>query len=298
MKLLVTGAGGQLGGDMVAQARARGMEVTAVGRSEADLSRPGALSGALADVTFDVLVNCAAHHGTEAIEADPRTAMTVNGHAVGALAALCERRGARLVQVSTDYVFRGDLRRPYTEDDAPAPVNLYGLSKLFGEGLAVRAHPEGTLVVRTASLFGAAAAVRGSGNFLEAILSAAEAGRPLKVVDDVVMSPTNTADLAAGILDLVVAAAPAGTYHVVNGGAASWHELATAAVDGWGLQVGVEAISSAEQQTTAARPVYSVLDTGRAAEFGVRLPPWTEALADYIDVRRAAVQGSTGVRGS
>src|SRR5690606_11934570 len=174
-------------------------------------------------------VNCAAVHGTDRIETDAalaRAAFDVNGRAPGALADACRRRGARFVQVSSDYVFDGEAGRPYREEDAPAPVNVYGASKLLGEALARRAHPDGTIVVRTASLFGRAAPGHGSGSFVATIVRAAREGRPLRVVDDVVMSPTFAPDLARGILDLLEHDAPAGTYHLVNAGEASWWELA------------------------------------------------------------------------
>ena len=228
---------------------------------------------------------------TDRIELDPGDAFTVNGRAVGALARVCRERAARLVHVSSDYVFDGALHRPYREDDPPAPINVYGASKLLGESLARREHPEGALVVRTASLYGWASPGRGSGNFVATMLRLAREGRPIRVVDDVVMSPTRAGDLAGWVLDLLEAGAPAGIYHAVNGGEASWWELAVAALEASGLDAAVEGVPASSYGMEAPRPRYSVLDTSRAAEY-TSLRPWREALAEHLS--EADEHGATG----
>lgn len=303
MRLLVLGAGGQLGHDMVRVARDAGIAVRGLGRRELDLApepagqaeaapspEPDPVAG-LRDLDFDVLVNCAAYTRVDDAEADPAAAFALNARAPALLAGACAERGARLVQVSTDYVFDGEARRPYREDDAPAPLGVYGASKLTGEALARRAHPRGTLVVRTASLFGIAGARRAEagtgGNFVETMIRRGGQTGRLRVVDDVVMSPTCTLDLARAIVHLLGDDAPAGTYHVAGLGQASWYELARAVVAGAGVDAVVEPIPSGEYPTPAVRPAFSVLDTGRALAAGCPLRPWQDALAHYLAERRA-----------
>jgi dTDP-4-dehydrorhamnose reductase len=296
VRILLTGAGGQLGHDVTRAADGLGFQVAAPGRDELDLeARPAELASALQPYAFDALINCAAWTRVDDAEAEPDRAFAMNARAAGALATACAGRGARFVMLSTDYVFDGQQRRPYREDDPTGPLNVYGASKLEGERLALEAHPEGTLVVRTASLFGVegarrAAAGRG-GNFVETIIrNGARTGR-LRVVADVVMSPTATADVAPAILALLRDEAPSGTYHIVNEGAASWYELACAIVEAAAVPAEVEPIPAAEYGAPARRPTFSVLDTTRAVGAGYRPRPWRSALEDYL-AERAGVPGA------
>jgi dTDP-4-dehydrorhamnose reductase len=298
VRLLVLGARGQLGHDMVLAGRAAGLTVTALSRGDLELigadagaADGDALAGRLAHHEFDVLVNCVAYTRVDDAETDAGAAFALNAAAPERLAFACAARGARLVQPSTDFVFDGLAGRPYREDDPPAPLSVYGASKLAGEARARRAHASGTLVVRTASLFGVAGARRadagGPGNFVETMIRrGAETGR-LRVVDDVVMSPTSTADLAAGILGLIQADAPAGIYNLVNAGRATWHGFARAIIEGAGVDAVVEPVPASDYPTPAPRPAFAVLDTGKAAAAGVRMRPWEDALAAYLSARRA-----------
>jgi dTDP-4-dehydrorhamnose reductase len=299
VRILLTGAGGQLGHDVARAAEAMGFEVVAPGRAELDLAAaPAALAAALRRHAFDVLVNCAAWTRVDDAEAEPERAFAVNARAAGALAAVCAGRGARFVMLSTDYVFDGQQRRPYREDDPTGPLNVYGASKLEGERLALEAHAGGTLVVRTASLFGVAGARRAAagrgGNFVETIIrNGARTGR-LRVVDDVVMSPTATADVAPSILGLLRDDAAPGIYHVANEGAASWYEFACAVVEAAAVPAEVEPVPASEYGAPARRPAFSVLDTARASAAGYRPRSWRSALTDYL-AERAGVPGA--VRG-
>jgi dTDP-4-dehydrorhamnose reductase len=297
VKLLVLGAAGQLGHDMVLAARAAGVPVTGLTRAELDVANSDGLGDRLGDGLadrldrhpFDVLVNCAAYTAVDAAESDGDAAFALNAAAPERLAAVCQARGARLVQPSTDFVFDGVTARPYREDHPPAPISVYGASKLTGEARARRAWREGTLVVRTASLFGVQGARRADagrgGNFVEAMIRrGGETGR-LRVVDDVVMSPTFTADLAAGILGLLEADAPAGIYHLVNAGRASWYDFARAIIGRAGVSARVAPVPASAYPTPARRPAFSVLDTGKAAAAGVVMRPWEEALGSYLSAR-------------
>jgi dTDP-4-dehydrorhamnose reductase len=285
VRVLVLGANGQLGSDLVAAAREQGIEAMPLHRADLDLDHPGGVDDALRDRAFDVLINCTGQHRTDAIEAEPGPAFTVNAHAVDRLARACDRADARFLHVSTDYVFDGAARRPYREEDQPAPINVYGASKLMGEAMARTAHPAGTLVVRTASLFGIAGSSGKGGNFVETMIRVGTERGELKVVDDIVMSPTATADLARAILDLLREDAPAGTYHVVNQGQASWYDFARAIVARAGIPAEVTPVPALEYPTRARRPPYSVLDSGKATAAGCCLRPWQEALDDYLGTR-------------
>jgi dTDP-4-dehydrorhamnose reductase len=286
LKLLEIGSGGQLGHDLVRLAGSRGWSADACGRARLDLADPDRIEAVVADSGSDAVVNCAAHHGTDRMERAPEPAFAVNARAVGRLAEACRAADLPLVQVSTDYVFPGTSDRPYREDDAPGPLSVYGASKLVGEELARRAHPGGAFVVRTASLFGRAGYRLGRPNFVETVLSAGRQKRPLRVVDDVVMSPTSTADLAVGIMQLLDSGADPGVYHMVNSGRATWYELARAVVEAGGAATELEPVASAEYGGDAARPTFSVLATGRAEGLGIRFASWEDALDRYM-VERA-----------
>jgi dTDP-4-dehydrorhamnose reductase len=289
MRLLVLGATGQLGSDLVARARSSpSWELVPLPRA-LDLSRPGTVLEGLEGVEFDVLVNCAADNDTGAAEVAADRPFQVNAHAAERLAQAARAAAGRFVHVSTDYVFDGRLDRPYRETDLPAPLSVYGASKLMGESLARRAHPEGTLVVRTASLFGIAGRHTERGNFAETIIRAADDRDRLEVVDDVTMSPTYTEDLASAILRLLEADAPPDTYHVVNGGSATWFELASAIVESLALDLTLEAVAADAYSSRVRRPRFTVLDASRASEYIGPLPHWRDALRRYLDARAGAV---------
>ena len=199
VRLLVLGAAGQLGGDVMAAAAAAGIEARGATRADVDVGDLGALRTFLETERFDALVNCVALLNTEAIEGDPAPAVTVNGHAPAVMAEVAAAKGARMIQISTDYVFGGDAGRttPLVEDDPVAPVNVYGLTKAFGETLA-RLDGADVAVFRVASTFGVRGAAGKGGNFVETMIRMGREKGALKVVADQVMSPTSTAWAAAG----------------------------------------------------------------------------------------------------
>jgi dTDP-4-dehydrorhamnose reductase len=283
---IVTGAGGQLGRCLVARLGAdpRYVLAAAPDRGALDVTDPAAVARAIADAAGgppDVVANAAAMTHVDLCEQQPALAEAANAVAPGVLAAVCARVGARLVHVSTDYVFDGSGGDPYTETDPTGPRSAYGRTKLEGERRVLAAAP-GALVVRTAWVFGPGR------NFVRTILEAAarslrEGGPPLRVVDDQRGSPTWADDLAGGLIALIGAGAGGGVYHLCNAGIATWWELARAAVDAWGHpELPIEKVSTAEFPRPAPRPAWSVLDTGKAARLGVRLRPWQEALAGYL----------------
>jgi dTDP-4-dehydrorhamnose reductase len=288
VKLLVLGSEGQLGHDLVRAARRAGIDVAGLPRGDLDLERDDPVRP-LSAHRFDVLVNCAAFTRVDDAESDRDRVFAVNGRAVAGLARGCRERGARLVQISTDYVFDGSLRRAYREDDPTGPLNVYGASKLMGEDLARAGHPDGALIVRTASLFGIAGARRAEaglpGNFVETMIRRGTAGANLRVVRDIVMSPTGTRDVADAILHLLESDAPAGIYHVANAGHASWYEFARSILSATGIDAAIEPVPASAYPMPASRPAWSVLDTCRIQAAGLVLRPWQEALETYLKER-------------
>ena len=235
------------------------------------------------DVRFDALVNCAGCHKTDEIEDEPGPAFAVNARAVQDLARICARKRARLIHVSTDYVFGGDVTRtePLREGDATAPVNVYGASKMLGETL-MQLVCDDFVIVRVASLFGVAGASGKGGNFVETIVRKSGEGGTLRVVQDQVMSPTATADVAEVIVRMLTEGCPTGIHHVVNSGSASWFDLAREIVGGTAINADVVPCASHEYPTRAARPRYSALDNHKVSRIFGPMAPWQEALERYL----------------
>src|SRR5437870_1876728 len=225
--------------------------------------------------------NCAAFVRVDDCEDHPETAFLVN--AVGALyvARGCRESNALCVYISTDYVFDGQKGAPYTEEDCPRPLNVYGASKLAGETLVQQACPR-SLVVRLASVFGATGARSKGGNFVEAIIAKAQRADPIRVVDDIRMSPTYSRDAASG-LEALLRREITGVIHLTNSGACTWYEFARAVLDYAGAKATLEAVSSHQDGARAHRPKDSTLGSARLLALHVDRPrPWQEALRAYL----------------
>jgi dTDP-4-dehydrorhamnose reductase len=264
-----------LGQDMVDAARAAGHTVVAADRGTVDVTDERSVGAALAAERYDVVVNCAAYTAVDAAEDDEAAAFAVNAVGPALLARAAHRAGARLVHVSTDYVFAGDATEPYAEDAPLAPRSAYGRTKGAGEW-AVRAEAADHLIVRTAWLYGA------RGRCFPKTMAALAADRDaLSVVDDQVGQPTWTADLADLVLRLVAAEAPAGTYHGTSSGRTSWHGFARAAVAAAGHDPAkVGPTTSAAFASRAPRPSFSVLGHDALVAAGVEpIGPWEERWA-------------------
>ena len=291
MKVLLLGPKGQLGHDVRRAYEEAGMpfELLPLARDKLDVSAPAAVGQALGGLDFDVLVNCTGYHKTDEVEDDATLAFAVNAHAVQAMARACAAKGARLVHVSTDYVFGGDAARtlPLREDDPTAPVNVYGASKAMGETLA-RLACEDVVILRVASLFGTAGASGKGGNFVETMIRAGRERGALRVVDDQTMSPTATADVAGVVLRILTGGCAPGLYHVVNSGSATWFDFAREIVRLAGVEASVTPCASSEYPTRAARPRYSVLDNAKISAAIGTMPPWQEALERYLRSREQA----------
>ncbi len=230
------------------------------------------------------MINTAAYHNVERCETHADRAFAVNTVAVDALAAICEASSAALAHISTDYVFDGNASSPYDESAAARPLNVYGISKYSGE-LALAARTKRAFVFRTSGLYG----VRGSSTkgytFVERIREQAREGKPLRVVDDVVSTPSYTVDVATTIRK-VLEAGTFGTYHVTNSGSCTWYEFATAILAASRLEASIERTTSDAFPSYATRPRYSVLAHGGLSRIGVGSPPdWKDGLARYLKAR-------------
>jgi len=279
-RYLVTGARGMLGTDVVLALAGR--EVTALDRSQLDITDAAAVDAAVAD--HDVVINAAAYTRVDDAETHESEAGEINATGAGLLASAAQRSGARLVQVSTDYVFDGTARVPYAEDASRHPVSAYGRTKAKGEELVLAAHPDGTLIVRTAWLYG----THGP-NFAKTVRRLAGERDTLDVVDDQVGQPTWTLDLAHRIVEMLDADAPVGIYHGTSSGQASWFDFAQAIFVEAGLDPErITPTDSASFVRPAPRPAYSVLAHDAWARAGLRpMRDWREAL------REAASTGAT-----
>jgi len=271
----VTGAGGQLG-RALATLVPEGLHL---GKSDLDLTDRAAVLEAVSGYRPEVIINAAAYTQVDAAEANPEAAFAVNAEAVRTLAEAASKSGSLLVQLSTDYVFRGDKPDPYREDDDTGPLSIYGKSKLQGEKAASGA--ERHLIIRSSWVFGE------GHNFIRSILNAAASREELAVVDDQRGLPTFARDLAQGLLEVVRAGA-AGIYHVAGGGEpATWADLAELALEAAGLPTKVRRVTTAQYYSerpgpVAPRPANSVLDCSKAASLGVRLRRWPEAVFSYV----------------
>lgn len=281
MRILLLGANGQLGSDMLRAQQTR-FEILPLFRKDVDVSDTDTLGAKLAAYDFDALINCTSYHKTDEVEKHASQAVAINAHAPQRIAAVCKAKGALFVHISTDYVFGGASSRSYSETDAPGPLNVYGASKLLGENLVLREWPEKSLIARVASLFGIAGASGKGGNFVETILRNAREKGEVRVVNDIRMSPTSTADAARIILSLLEKNADPGLYHVVNSGEASWFEFAKEIVLRARAQAQAIPIASDEFPTVAARPSYSVLDNRKAGSLVGGIPHWKDALDRYL----------------
>lgn len=273
--ILVVGANGMLGRDLMAGIgdAARGVDI-----DEIDITSLESTGRILKTLKPKVVVNCAAYTDVDGCESNMETAMQVNCEGVAHLAMVSREIGARLVHISTDYVFNGGKGSPYVEDDAPCPLGVYGESKLAGEMNAVF-NPD-HLIIRTQWLYG----LHGK-NFVETMLRLAEEKDQLSVVDDQIGSPTWTVDLAAAIIALLKTG-HRGVYHAANSGFCSWNDFAKAIFEESGVQIKVNGMTTQELNRPARRPLYSTLDCSKLErDTGFQPRPWRTALRAYLHLR-------------
>ena len=294
MRCALIGVTGQLGHDLARTFDFSG-ELVRLARAELDLTQPGAVARVLREVRPTHVVNCAAYNLVDRAEDERDNAFAVNAEAVGVLAETCEALGATLVHFSTDYVFDGAKRTPYTEDDAPAPLGVYAASKLAGERAALE-RCRRAFVIRVCGLYGVGrSATAGRTNFVETMLRLAASGQAIRVVRDQVLTPSYTLDLAPKVWRVLARGAP-GLYHLSSAGQTSFYDFAREIFRLSGLTPSLTPVTAAEYGARAKRPPYSVMAHTRLAALGEDdLRPWQPALAAYLRervTRAAAPAGS------
>jgi dTDP-4-dehydrorhamnose reductase len=271
MRILVTGAGGMLGRDVM---RLAGPDAVGLGHGELDIADAEATAAAVLDARPDVVVNCAAYTDVDAAEAEPDLALAVNGEGARHVSAAAAAVGAAVIYVSSDYVFDGQKREPYVESDATGPISSYGRSKLAGERATAEANGA-HFIVRSSWLFG-----EHGHNFVDTMLSLD--AEELRVVHDQVGCPTFTGHLAEGLLKLAHRD-DHGIHHLAGAGRCSWFEFAREIFERAGVERRVIPCTTEEFPRPAPRPAWSVLGTER--DDPVRLPSWQEGLDAYLGTR-------------
>lgn len=278
-KVLIIGAGGMLGSDVrerfLKEGLREGEDLFPFTHASLDITDAEALMDLMEKIRPKVVINCAAYTDVDGCESDYKRAFKVNGYGPRLLARLSKIYAYKLVHISTDYIFDGRKGAPYTEEDAPNPVNVYGRSKLEGER-GVLALADDYLIVRTAWLFG-----KNGRNFVRFVVERVKEGGELKVIYDQVGSPTYTKDLAEALLQLLKKSAR-GVFNVVNEGSATRYEIVSKVIRIMGMDAVVEKVRSEDLQRPARRPSFTVLSTQKLNSIGIRMRNWEEAVEEYV----------------
>lgn len=282
MKVLITGAGGMTGSELVRQARERSWDVVPLTKADLDITDARAVEGIVGHERPDVIINAAAYTAVDAAESAAEAAMAVNAAGPENIARAAKTNGAQVLHISTDYVFDGESAEPYEPDDRPAPINVYGESKLAGE-MALRESCPEHVIIRTSWVYS-----HEGKNFVRTMLQAAEEKREIRVVMDQHGCPTSSQDLARALLcaaNLMVRSFVVGTYHFCNAGSTTWFDFANAIFEMRDCPPPrVVPITTADFPTAARRPRRSVLNTNSfQLAFGVEPRPWRDALKGTME---------------
>jgi dTDP-4-dehydrorhamnose reductase len=279
MKLAIIGADGQLGSDLVKILSAE--KIFPLYYPEFDITKPDKAERIISSLDLEIVINTAAYHRVDECEENPRESFQVNAEAVRDLALICREHNLTLMHFSTDYVFNGKKRTPYVEEDIPYPLSVYGVSKLAGEYF-VRNILERYFLVRTCGLYGEAGCWGKGTNFVDAMISSAKKGQPLKVVNDQRVTPTSTKELAHKI-DGLIQTSHYGLFHLTNEGHCTWYEFAAKIFSLMSQEAHLIPVDSKTFGARANRPAYSVLENKRAKKIGLSdFSHWTKALEDYL----------------
>ena len=282
MNVLLIGGSGQLGREIAS--RWRNDSIAAPSHADLDLAESGRAQTWIEKTRPNIVVNCAAFHNVDVCEAQPAEAFRINALAVDQWAQACTDAGVAFVTISTDYVFDGDTDQPYTEDDCDRPISVYGTSKRAGESLVMR-RAMNAFIVRTCGVYGTFAS-QSKGTFIDRIINQARAGEKIRVVSDVIASPTYAGHLAETLRRLVETK-EYGLYHACNVGPVSWYAFATRALELAGIDYPIEPISASEWKAPARRPRYSALANTRLENLGIRMPAWDDGIAAYLSDKNA-----------
>ncbi|MCD6364178.1 MAG: dTDP-4-dehydrorhamnose reductase [Synergistetes bacterium] len=278
-KIAIIGSTGQLGSELLSELGERAIPLS---HEDIEITDHEGTQEVLLSLSPSVIINTAAYHKVDLCEENPLKTFEVNTIALKNLVEISNELNSLLVYISTDYVFDGAKSSPYSEEDIPNPLNVYGLSKYAGE-ILLRNHAHSYLIVRVASLFGKGGSKLKGGNFVRTILRKASSGEDLRVVNDIVMSPTYAKDASKAIVKLI-GKGRVGIYHVVNSGYCTWYEFAKEIVRLGGYNVVIEAISSSELPMKAKRPSFSALSNEKLKrDIGFEMPHWKDALSRYLE---------------
>jgi len=278
MKIIIIGANGQLGSDIVEVFENDLIPLT---HSDIEIADTVSVNHIFKKIKPDKVINTAAISNVIECEQNPRRAFEVNALGVRNVAIACSEVDATLLHISTDYVFDGRKRTPYTENDLPNPLNVYGITKLAGEHF-IKAILKKYFIVRTAGLYGVHPCRSKGGNFVDKVITISKKQEEIKVVEDEVLTPTYTRDLAIKIKELIETD-KYGTYHITNSGKCSWYEFTQAIFSFLKINTKLIRIGQREFMSSVKRPAYSVLANEKLKAIGIAsLRPWQEALKDYL----------------
>lgn len=281
MKVLLIGKTGQLGGDILRNGG--NLDIYAPGREVLDIRSREAIQREINNFRPSVVINTAAFHNVPQCETNFEAAFRTNCISVRDLALECHKAGTLFVTFSTDYVFNGSKKSPYTEDDAPAPLQIYGITRIAGEYAAMSAAPDNHVIIRTCGLFGLSGAQSKGGNFVYKRIQDAKTCKTLEMGCDQVVSPTYTDDLSRAVLKLIQhPQLKPGIYHLVNEGECTWYEFARSIYEIMGMIIEVRPVDRGGLDGEMRRPLYSVLANTKAKKLGIELPHWRDGLERYL----------------
>lgn len=280
MKIMILGAGGQLGSELVNILQDD--ILIPLTHMDIEMTDEQQVNNILSSNMPDIVINTAAYHRVDDCEDNVELSFAVNSYAVRTIARICNDLGITFVHFSTDYVFGGEKKTPYVEDDCPNPHSVYAVSKLAGE-FFVRNICSRYYVIRTCGLYGAKGVSGKGGNFIETMIRLANGKKPLNVVSDQIVTPTYARELAAKVSQLI-RTEEYGSYHITNNGGCSWHEFARTIFELTGIDADISPISSSEFGAKARRPAYSVLENRNLKLLGLDdMQLWQEALKAYLE---------------
>ncbi len=281
MKILLIGKTGQLGGDILKSGTKH--EIYAPGRDVLDIGSREVVESVIKNYRPSVVINTAAFHNVPLCEIEYDKAFQVNCAAVRDLAIASKQSGALFVTFSSDYVFGGEKRTPYLEDDKPAPLQIYGITRVAGEYAARSVAPDNSIIIRTCGLYGLSGAASKGGNFVDKRIQDAKTHTTLEMGCDQIVAPTYVEDLSKAVLQLIEhPRLKMGVYHLVNEGECTWYEFSKTIYDIMGLNVEVKPVDRRGLSGEMRRPLYSVLANTKAKALGIALAQWRDGLGRYL----------------
>ena len=282
-KILLIGKNGQLGAEIMKEAFPFGFEVFGFEKDELDVTSESQVREKIKEIKPDILINTSAHNAVLMCEKNSLPAMAINFIAVQNLARICKENNLIFITYSTDYVFDGEKGAPYEENDAPNPLQIYGISKLAGEYAALSYYPEGVFIIRTWGLYGGKGGSPEKGNFVLKIMKEALEKEIIEVSSEQIISPTCAGDLSKATLKLLNSEAKHGIYHLINEGYCSWYDFAKEIFMLTGIKKELKPVDRGGLSGEMRRPKFSALENIKAKALGIELPSWQEGLKSYIN---------------